>query len=72
MENVGHLERMPVTGTTVVLGVVNLYDGSGGPMRILALVDLDCARASAGHLQASAAWLLASLALSALLAVFGK
>ena len=41
LENVGHLDRMPLTGATVVIGVVKLYDGSGAPMRLLALVNTD-------------------------------
>jgi hypothetical protein len=42
LENVANLERMPPTGTTVVLGALNIHDGSGSPLRVLALVDLNC------------------------------
>ncbi|KAL8581941.1 hypothetical protein ACOMHN_027923 [Nucella lapillus] len=38
LENVANLDRLPPKGTTIVLGVMNIYEGSGAPMRLLALV----------------------------------
>ncbi|KAL8581939.1 hypothetical protein ACOMHN_027921 [Nucella lapillus] len=36
IENVANLDDMPPKGTTVILGALNIYDGSGAPMRLLA------------------------------------
>lgn len=38
LENVDNLEHVPATGTTVVVAPMKLEGGSGGPVRILALV----------------------------------
>ncbi|XP_076447438.1 isatin hydrolase-like [Babylonia areolata] len=37
LENLANVERLPARGATVVVGLVKLVDGSGGPARILAL-----------------------------------
>lgn len=42
VENVRNMGRLPPTGATVVLGVIKLQDGSGGPVRVLALIDESC------------------------------
>jgi kynurenine formamidase len=38
LENVANLDRVPVSGATVVVAPVKLEGGSGGPVRILALL----------------------------------
>lgn len=37
LENVNNLDKIPPNGSTIFVGVINLYDGSGGPVRILAV-----------------------------------
>ena len=41
LENVANVDRLPADGTTIVLGALSIYDGSGSPLRILALTDLE-------------------------------
>lgn len=38
IENVANLDRVPLTGATLVVGVPRYRGGSGGPARVLALV----------------------------------
>jgi kynurenine formamidase len=38
LENVGHLDQVPASGATVVVAPMKLEGGSGGPVRILALI----------------------------------
>jgi kynurenine formamidase len=38
VENLMNLRQVPATGAWVVVGVIKLVDGSGGPCRVLALV----------------------------------
>ena len=38
LENVGHLDQVPASGATVVVAPIKLEGGSGGPVRILALI----------------------------------
>jgi len=38
LENVANLSLVPPTGTTVIVGPMKLENGSGGPVRLLALV----------------------------------
>jgi len=38
LENVANLERVPARGSTVVVAPIKLENGSGGPVRILALI----------------------------------
>lgn len=42
IENLRNVGRLPPLGATLVIGVVNVEDGSGGPARILALIDDKC------------------------------
>ncbi|CAG5118445.1 unnamed protein product [Candidula unifasciata] len=37
LENVNNLDKIPPSGSTIFVGVIKLFDGSGGPVRILAL-----------------------------------
>lgn len=39
VENVGFLDQIPESGSTVFVAVVKLRDGSGGPARVFAMVD---------------------------------
>lgn len=39
IENLAHLDELPPTGAVVVVGAPSLAGGSGGPTRVLALVD---------------------------------
>ena len=41
LENVANLRELPAKGSTVFVGVIKLVGGSGGPARILAVVDDD-------------------------------
>ncbi|XP_041377195.1 isatin hydrolase-like [Gigantopelta aegis] len=41
LENVANLRQLPAKGFTVFVGVIKLVGGSGGPARILAVVDDD-------------------------------
>lgn len=36
LENLAHLDRLPPTGATIVVGLIPFEEGSGGPARILA------------------------------------
>jgi kynurenine formamidase len=38
LEDVANLDLVPATGSTVVVAPIKLEGGSGGPVRILALV----------------------------------
>jgi kynurenine formamidase len=38
VENLAHLDRLPPTGATLMIGVLRLRDGSGSPAAVLALV----------------------------------
>ncbi|CAL1538914.1 unnamed protein product, partial [Lymnaea stagnalis] len=38
LENVNNLGRIPASGATIIASPVKLFDGSGAPIRILALV----------------------------------
>lgn len=38
LENVNNLDKIPPSGATIFVGVTKLFDGSGGPVRILAMV----------------------------------
>ncbi|CAL1538916.1 unnamed protein product [Lymnaea stagnalis] len=55
LENVNKLGEIPASGATIVVAPIKLFDGSGGPVRILALVNKDdraaCTTNSAGRLQ---------------------
>lgn len=42
VENVHNMGRLPPRGAIVVLGVIKLQDGSGGPARVLGLIDDRC------------------------------
>ncbi|KAK7495470.1 hypothetical protein BaRGS_00013168 [Batillaria attramentaria] len=37
LENVANIDRLPTKGATIVIGMIKLYDGSGGPSRLLAI-----------------------------------
>nr|KAG5706388.1 hypothetical protein BaRGS_033149 [Batillaria attramentaria] len=37
LENVANVDKLPPSGTTIVIGMIKINDGSGGPSRILAL-----------------------------------
>ena len=63
VENVANMDALPVTGSTVFVGVIKLFDGSGGPTRIMALLDGPCQtnegkRLSSGVLFAAVAFVL--------------
>jgi kynurenine formamidase len=36
LENLAHLDRLPPTGATIVVGLIPFEEGSGGPARIFA------------------------------------
>ncbi|XP_076447441.1 isatin hydrolase-like [Babylonia areolata] len=38
LENVANLNSLPPKGTTIIMGALNIHDGSGAPMRMLALI----------------------------------
>lgn len=38
IENLRNLDQVPATGATVIVGVLPIVDGSGGPARVLAIV----------------------------------
>nr|KAG5706391.1 hypothetical protein BaRGS_033152 [Batillaria attramentaria] len=38
LEYVANVESLPPSGSTIVIGVVNLRDGSGGPARIMGML----------------------------------
>ncbi|KAK7496648.1 hypothetical protein BaRGS_00012055 [Batillaria attramentaria] len=38
LEYVANLDKMPPTGSTIFIGVINLQDGSGGPARIMGVL----------------------------------
>lgn len=38
LENLTHLGELPATGTTLVIGILRLQDGSGSPVSVLAFV----------------------------------
>ena len=40
-ENVANLDRVPTTGSTVIALPMKLAGGSGGPLRIVAVVPAD-------------------------------
>ncbi|XP_041377280.1 isatin hydrolase-like [Gigantopelta aegis] len=50
VENVANIDALPVTGSTVFVGVIKLFDGSGGPTRIMALIDDPCQNNGANQL----------------------
>ncbi|XP_071097021.1 isatin hydrolase-like isoform X1 [Haliotis cracherodii] len=39
LENVANIEKIPVAGATIFVGAMKLFDGSGGPARIIATFD---------------------------------
>ncbi|PVD24886.1 hypothetical protein C0Q70_15376 [Pomacea canaliculata] len=39
LENLQNVDQLPARGATIAIGLVNLKDGSGGPARILAIID---------------------------------
>jgi kynurenine formamidase len=39
LENLTNLDRLPPTGTTLIIGILRLQDGSGSPAAVMALVD---------------------------------
>ena len=43
LEYVANLQSLPPRGATIIIGIVKLQDGSGGPARILGLLDADTA-----------------------------
>jgi kynurenine formamidase len=51
VENVGFLDRIPESGSTVFIAVLKLTDGSGGPARVFATVDNEtpCTSGSSAH-----------------------
>ncbi|KAK7496639.1 hypothetical protein BaRGS_00012046 [Batillaria attramentaria] len=49
LENVRNMNRLPPRGATIMIGLVNLYDGSGGPARILGIIDGAASRTASGH-----------------------
>lgn len=38
LENLTNLDQLPATGTTIVIGILRLYEGSGTPVSVLAFV----------------------------------
>ncbi|XP_061188488.1 isatin hydrolase-like [Saccostrea echinata] len=50
VENVGFLDRIPESGSTIFVAVVKLSDGSGGPARVFAMIDENqCTSGSDSH-----------------------
>ncbi|XP_062610672.1 isatin hydrolase-like [Saccostrea cucullata] len=50
VENVGFLDSIPESGSTIFVAVVKLSDGSGGPARVFAMVDDNqCTSGSDAH-----------------------
>ncbi|KAK7496652.1 hypothetical protein BaRGS_00012059 [Batillaria attramentaria] len=53
LENVANVDKLPPSGTLIVIGMIKLHDGSGGPTRILAIKGLpappDGTGGSSGH-----------------------
>ncbi|KAK7496649.1 hypothetical protein BaRGS_00012056 [Batillaria attramentaria] len=63
LEFVANVESLPPSGATIVIGVVNLRDGSGGPARIMGLIgpDADTSGCAAGLGEGMGlAWLLSA------------
>lgn len=71
LENLANLEHLPNHGTTIVIGVLNLVDGSGGPARIMGLfgpgADAMYAARSTSAAREISASLVFSVALAALI-----
>ena len=38
LENVANLDTIPAAGTIIIAGAIKLYDGSGGPARVIAML----------------------------------
>ncbi|KAK6176197.1 hypothetical protein SNE40_014526 [Patella caerulea] len=46
LENVGYLDSIPEKGATIFIGIIKLFDGSGGPVRIIATYNADASSAN--------------------------
>ncbi|XP_055958379.1 isatin hydrolase-like isoform X2 [Patella vulgata] len=46
LENIGYLDSIPEKGATIFIGIIKLFDGSGGPVRIIATYDADASSAN--------------------------
>ena len=61
LEYVANLKDLPPRGATIVIGIVKLKEGSGGPARILGLLDADAGSGSAPTGGCSVAGLMMAL-----------
>lgn len=68
LENVANVDRLPPSGTTIIIGMIKLHDGSGGPSRILALKDV-CDASGGPRIRASVAAAVVAVLMVALLRV---
>lgn len=64
LEFVANVDNLPPSGSTIVIGVLNTVNGSGGPARILGLVGADASGSARQGLPLS--WILGVMAMTVL------
>ncbi|KAK7098054.1 isatin hydrolase-like [Littorina saxatilis] len=49
LENVANVGDVPPRGSIIVIGLIKLKDGTGGPSRVIAIVDNSCQKTTGGN-----------------------